>query len=330
MEYMFVFEGNFKGRYRMNWTEIIIKVNEEAVEAVSNILYELGAQGVAIDEPVDLEKMKNDELYWDYIDENLLNEEKIETVLMAYFSEEESNLPEKIEEIRKRVKALESFGLTVGTGSVELNNVNQEDWEEAWKQYFKPAKITERIVVKPKWETYEKTENEIVIEIDPGMAFGTGTHETTSMCINQIEKYLTQNSTVLDIGCGSGILAMSAVLLGAKNALGVDLDPVAVRVAKENVELNGLEDKIKILQGNLTEVIQDQADIVVANIMADIIMILLEDVRAFIKEDGLFISSGIIQEKLPMVEAGLKSKNFEILEIEKKGEWCAICAKKLS
>lgn len=313
----------------MNWTEVIIKVNNEAVEAVSNILYELGAQGVAIDEPVDLEQLKNDELYWDYIDEKLLDNDNVETTMMAYFSEEDTDLPMKIVEIRNRVKELSQFGLNLGSGTVELKDVKQEDWEEAWKQYFKPVKITEQIVVKPEWEVYEKSGNEIVIEIDPGMAFGTGTHETTSMCINQIEKNLTKDVTVLDIGCGSGILAMAAVLLGAKKAIGVDLDPVAVRVAKENVQLNGLSDKIEILHGNLTEVIKEKAEIVVANIMADIIIILLEDVREFIKEDGLFISSGIIQEKLPMVEAGLKAKNFEIIEVEKKGEWCAITAKKL-
>lgn len=314
----------------MKWTEVLIKVDPQAVEAVTDILYGLGAQGVAIDEPVDVQKLREDELYWDYIDEKLLENDTEETKIMAYFSEEETNLPEKIAVIREKIRNLTEFGLSIGSGTVELSNVNQEDWESAWKQYFKPVHVTDRIVVKPEWEEYSPQEGEIVIEIDPGMAFGTGTHETTSMCINQIEKNLKAGDRVIDIGCGSGILSMAAVLLGAEKATGVDLDPVAVRVALENVELNNLQDKIEILHGNLTDVIREKADIVVANIMADIILILLEDVREFIKDDGLFISSGIIQEKRAAVEARLLEKNFSIVEVETKGEWCAITAQKKS
>lgn len=314
----------------MKWTEVLIKVDPQAVEAVTDILYGLGAQGVAIDEPVDVQKLREDELYWDYIDEKLLENDTEETKIMAYFSEEETNLPEKIAVIKEKIRNLTEFGLSIGSGTVELSNVNQEDWESAWKQYFKPVHVTDRIVVKPEWEEYSPQEGEIVIEIDPGMAFGTGTHETTSMCINQIEKNLKSGDTVIDIGSGSGILSMAAVLLGAEKATGVDLDPVAVRVALENVELNNLQDKIEILHGNLTDVIREKADIVVANIMADIILILLEDVREFIKDDGLFISSGIIQEKRAAVEARLLEKNFSIVEVETKGEWCAITAQKKS
>lgn len=314
----------------MKWTEVLIKVDPQAVEAVTDILYGLGAQGVAIDEPVDVQKLREDELYWDYIDEKLLENDTEETKIMAYFSEEETNLPEKIAVIKEKIRNLTEFGLSIGSGTVELSNVNQEDWESAWKQYFKPVHVTDRIVVKPEWEEYSPQEGEIVIEIDPGMAFGTGTHETTSMCINQIEKNLKAGDRVIDIGCGSGILSMAAVLLGAEKATGVDLDPVAVRVALENVELNNLQDKIEILHGNLTDVIREKADIVVANIMADIILILLEDVREFIKDDGLFISSGIIQEKRAAVEARLLEKNFSIVEVETKGEWCAITAQKKS
>ena len=314
----------------MKWTEVLIKVDPQAVEAVTDILYGLGAQGVAIDEPVDVERLREDELYWDYIDEKLLENDTEETKIMAYFSEEETNLPEKIAVIKEKIRNLTEFGLSIGSGTVELSNVNQEDWESAWKQYFKPVHVTDRIVVKPEWEEYSPQEGEIVIEIDPGMAFGTGTHETTSMCINQIEKNLKAGDRVIDIGSGSGILSMASVLLGAEKATGVDLDPVAVRVALENVELNNLQDKIEILHGNLTDVIREKADIVVANIMADIILILLEDVRAFIKDDGLFISSGIIQEKRAAVEARLLEKNFSIVEVETKGEWCAITAQKKS
>jgi len=313
----------------MNWTEVLITVDSQAVEAVTNILYEFGAQGVAIDEPIDVEKLKEDELYWDYIDEKLLKDGNEETKIMAYFSEEERNLPEKIMDIREHIKNLKDFGLEIGSATVELSNINQDDWETAWKQYFKPIHVTDKIVVKPEWEVYEKQSDEIVIEIDPGMAFGTGTHETTSMCINQIEKNLKKDDKIIDIGCGSGILAMAAVLLGAQSAVGVDLDPVAVRVSKENIELNKLQDKIEIFEGNLTDVIKEKAEIVVANIMADIIVILLEDVRDFIKDDGLFISSGIILPKRELIEKTLIAKSFKIVEVETKGEWCAITAQKM-
>lgn len=312
----------------MNWTEVLIKVDAQAVEAVTDILYGQGAQGVAIDEPIDIEKLKADELYWDYIDEKLLEKDNEETKIMAYFSEEDTNLPEKIVTIREKIKNLTEFGLNIGSATVELSNVNQEEWESAWKQYFKPVHVTDKIVVKPEWEDYESKEGELIIEIDPGMAFGTGTHETTSMCINQIEKNLKSGCRIIDIGCGSGILSMAAVLLGAERAIGVDLDPVAVRVANENITLNHLENRIEILHGNLTDVIKEKADIVVANIMADIILILLEDVRQFIKDDGLFISSGIILEKRELVEKKLLDKNFKIIEVETKGEWCAITAQK--
>ncbi len=259
----------------------------------------------------------------------MLEDNNEETKIMAYFSEEEKNLPEKIMDIREHIKNLKAFGLEIGSATVELSNVNQQDWENAWKQYFKPIHVTDRIVVKPEWEAYEKKSDEILIEIDPGMAFGTGTHETTSMCINQIEKNLKKGDKVIDIGCGSGILSMAAVLLGAEKAIGVDLDPVAVRVSKENIELNHLEDKIEIFHGNLTDVIKEKAEIVVANIMADIILILLEDVRAFIKDGGLFISSGIILPKRELIESKLIEKNFKIVEVETKGEWCAITAQKM-
>lgn len=313
----------------MNWTEVLITVDSQAVEAVTNILYEFGAQGVAIDEPIDVEKLKEDELYWDYIDEKLLEDGNEETKIMAYFSEEERNLPEKIMDIREHIKNLKDFGLEIGSATVELSNINQDDWETAWKQYFKPIHVTDKIVVKPEWEVYEKQSDEIVIEIDPGMAFGTGTHETTSMCINQIEKNLKKGDKIIDIGCGSGILAMAAVLLGAQSAVGVDLDPVAVRVSKENIVLNRLNDKIEIFEGNLTDVIKEKAEIVVANIMADIIVILLEDVRDFIKDGGLFISSGIILPKRELIEKTLMAKSFKIIEVETKGEWCAITAQKM-
>ena len=308
----------------MKWLEIKVNAKAEAIDAITEILYEFGASGVAIDEPIDYEAMKIDNLFWDYIEPQEGEQDK-ESSVSAYFSEAEAELENKIQGIKDKVQQLPEFGLDIGSGKIEIKEIDQIDWETSWKQYFKPVHITDRIVVKPQWEEYLPQEDELIIHIDPGMAFGTGTHETTSMCIKAIEKNLEPGYSILDIGTGSGILSIAAVLLGAKEATGVDLDPVAVEVANENIEINGLSDKITILHGDLLTLIEGQFDIVVANIIADAILILLDsDVKSFVKDNGLFICSGIIQEKEDLVVEKLKGKGFEIKEINRDGEWVCI------
>lgn len=308
----------------MKWLEIKVNAKAEAIDAITEILYEFGASGVAIDEPIDYEAMKIDNLFWDYIEPQEGEQDK-ESSVSAYFSEAEAELEKKIQGIKDKVQQLPEFGLDIGSGKIEIKEIDQIDWETSWKQYFKPVHITDRIVVKPQWEEYLPQEDELIIHIDPGMAFGTGTHETTSMCIKAIEKNLEPGYSILDIGTGSGILSIAAVLLGAKEATGVDLDPVAVEVANENIEINGLSDKINILHGDLLTLIEGQFDMVVANIIADAILILLDsDVKSFVKDKGLFICSGIIQEKEDLVVEKLKGKGFEIKEINRDGEWVCI------
>lgn len=308
----------------MKWLEIKVNAKAEAIDAITEILYEFGASGVAIDEPIDYEAMKIDNLFWDYIEPEEGEQDK-ESSVSAYFSEAEAELENKIQGIKDKVQQLPEFGLDIGSGKIEIKEIDQIDWETSWKQYFKPVHITDRIVVKPQWEEYLPQKDELIIHIDPGMAFGTGTHETTSMCIKAIEQHLEPGYSILDIGTGSGILSIAAVLLGAKEATGVDLDPVAVEVANENIEINGLSDKINILHGDLLTLIEGQFDIVVANIIADAILILLDsDVKSFVKDKGLFICSGIIQEKEDLVVEKLKGKGFEIKEINRDGEWVCI------
>ena len=217
----------------------------------------------------------------------------------------------------------------LGRLQVCVNDVRDEDWQDNWKEYFKPEKITDRIVIKPSWESYKKqSEDEIIIEIDPGAAFGTGKHPTTTMCIKALEKYVEPGkSSVLDVGCGSGILSVAAALLGAGDVLGVDIDPVAVTVAGENAEINGLSDKIKIAEGDLTKGIDYQADIVVANLMADLVIMLSKDVRRHLKKGGYYISSGILEEKKDIVAKAIKKCGFEIVEILCENEWVAIVAR---
>ena len=224
------------------------------------------------------------------------------------------------------MKELKEIGIDTGLAKVESEKMHEEDWANNWKKYYKPTKIGERIVVKPIWEDYEAKEDELILALDPGMAFGTGTHETTRMCIQALDKYVKEDSTVFDVGCGSGILAIAAAKLGAKKAVGVDLDPVAVESANENVGLNNL-DNIEILYGNLVDVIEGKADIVVANIIAEVICILTEDVKRVLKTDGYFITSGIIHDRVDMVTNKLKETGFEVVEINKDGEWNCIVAK---
>ncbi|WP_353106077.1 50S ribosomal protein L11 methyltransferase [Acetoanaerobium noterae] len=312
----------------MKWTEIKVKTTTEAVEAVANIFYEIGAQGVVIEDPNDFLYQQKDELSWDYIEEEVFFNGYEGAIVKAYLSEEE-NVLAKIESIKESVNNLPSFGINIGDGIVELEEVNQQDWENAWKQYYKPVKVSDKIVIKPTWEEYNAKLNELVIELDPGMAFGTGTHETTNMCIQALERHIDSNCSVLDIGCGSGILSIAAAKLGADRVLGVDLDPVAVKVSKENIEQNNLLGFVEIRHGNLMDVVTEKTDIVVANIIADIVIKLADEVANYMKEDGLFISSGIIMPRLEEVKKAIEDKGFEILEVNTQGEWACITAKTL-
>ncbi|MCC0631406.1 50S ribosomal protein L11 methyltransferase [Clostridioides sp. ZZV15-6388] len=310
-----------------NWIEVTIKTTTEAVEAITNILYEQGAGGAVIEDPKDFLFQKKNELDWDYVEEEVFKKNEEEDVLIKTYVSEEKNVMEFVEIIKQKVLGLRDFGIDIGEGSVSLDQVNEADWANAWKAYYKPTKVGQRVVVKPTWEDYDMQEGDLIIELDPGMAFGTGTHETTSMCIRELEKYVNKDSKVFDIGCGSGILAIAAAKLGAKEVVAVDLDEVAVKVAKENVLENKVEENVSVMHGNLTDVIKDKADIIVANIIADIIKILAKDVQNFMKEDAIFISSGIILDKVEEVKESLIENGFEIVEVQKLGEWSAIVSK---
>ncbi|MBZ0605043.1 50S ribosomal protein L11 methyltransferase [Clostridioides difficile] len=310
-----------------NWIEVTIKTTTEAVEPITNILYEQGAGGAVIEDPKDFLFQKKNELDWDYVEEEVFKKNEEDDVLIKTYVSEEKNVMEFVEIIKQKVLGLKDFGIDIGEGSVSLDQVNEADWANAWKAYYKPTKVGQRVVVKPTWEDYDMQDGDLIIELDPGMAFGTGTHETTSMCIRELEKYVNKDSKVFDIGCGSGILAIAAAKLGAKEVVAVDLDEVAVKVAKENVLENKVEKSVSVMHGNLTDVIKDKADVIVANIIADIIKILAKDVQNFMKEDAIFISSGIILDKVEEVKESLIENGFEIVEVQKLGEWSAIVSK---
>ncbi|MEG0180862.1 MAG: 50S ribosomal protein L11 methyltransferase [Paraclostridium sp.] len=310
----------------MKWAEITIKTTTEAVEAITNILYEQNVGGVSIEDPKDFKFQKKHDYDWDFVEEEIFNSGYDGVIIKTYITEER-DVTDDINLIKEKIEGLKEFGIDVGEAIVELSQVDEEDWANEWKNYYKPTKIGEKIVVKPTWEEYEAADTDLIIELDPGMAFGTGTHETTSMCIRELEKYVKPESKVFDIGCGSGILGIAAAKLGAKDVLAVDLDEVAVKVSKENIELNKVEGSVRALHGNLMEVVTDKADIVVANIIADIIKLLAKDIKQFMKDDAIFISSGIIHAKVDEVKEALTENGLEIVHVESLGEWNAIVSK---
>lgn len=309
----------------MKYIEVKITTTTEASDAVYNILTDEGAAGVVIEDPNDLKALNTDTTKWDYIEEELIEKLGEDVQIKGYFSELEYNYA-IVQRITERVNQLDEFGLDKGKGTISTSEVDDEDWANAWKQYYKPTKVGERVVIKPTWEPYEAEAGEVIIELDPGMAFGTGTHETTMMCIRLIEKYMKPGSTVFDVGCGSGILGISAAKLGAGRTICVDIDAVSCKVSRENTELNQVSEKIDIRCGNLLDVVSEKADLIVANIIADIIIAFTDDVGGFMKEGSVFISSGIIKDRRDEVLNKLRETGFGILEVLEQGEWCAIAA----
>ncbi len=312
----------------MKWTEIGVKIEQALEEEVVSRLYMLDIKGLSIDDPRQVESLDQRPEDWDYIDEEIIKKkmdslEDDRITIKVYFSEEERPA-EKIEEVKKILKDIRYSKQAIEVTSLE---VEEKDWSENWKQFYKTTRIGERVVIKPSWEEYEEKPSDLVIEIDPGMAFGTGTHETTSMCTEALEKHIRPGDRVYDIGTGSGILGIVAGKLGASQVLGVDFDPMAVKVAKENVKNNGLEDMVIIEEGDLFKTVSEKRELIVANIMAEIIAGMVFDVKKYLKDDGIFISSGIILEKISLVENKLIEAGFKILEVKQENSWACIVAR---
>lgn len=311
----------------MKWYEVKIKTTTEAVEAVSNILYDTGVTGVAIEDPNDPIFDSKTEGDWDYFDETVFDFEHEGAVVKGYLQDSD-DLIDHIKMIKKRVKELEKHNIDAGLGEIITTEIFEEDWANEWKKYYKPRKITDRIVIKPTWESYEPQEGEMIVEMDPGGAFGTGTHETTMMCIQALENYVKADSKVYDIGCGSGILAITAAKLGAEEVYAVDLDDAAVEASKSNVLINHVEERVQVLHGNLMDLLSEPADVVVANIIADVIIFLSKTIHRFMHDESVFIASGIIIDKKDEVKEALEHNGLEILKVVEMGEWVAITSKK--
>ncbi|MBD8135007.1 50S ribosomal protein L11 methyltransferase [Peribacillus frigoritolerans] len=311
----------------MKWSEFAIQTTNEAVEPVSNILHEAGASGVVIEDPLELVKERENvfgEIYHlnpdDYPDEGV--------VIKAYLPVN-SFLGDTIDAIKESINNLQLFDIDLGKNVVSISEVNEEEWATAWKKYYNPVKISERFTIVPTWEDYTPvSSDELIIELDPGMAFGTGTHPTTVMCIQALERTVTPGDLVVDVGTGSGVLSIAAALLDAKRIQSLDLDEVAVQSAKQNVEINNVQDKVSVSQGNLLDGVNEQADIVVANILAEVIMRFTDDVAKVVKPGGYFIASGIIQTKKQDVKEAIIASGFTVEETILMEDWVAIIAKR--
>lgn len=323
----------------MKYIEFKVHASRQGIEQVTAMYMKNGITDVSIDDPADMEDILNNknEYGWDYIDDELKENLDREPTISCFF-EDTPETRDKVQQLKLLIMMLKSkemegvFGWDADLGRLygEAIYIDDEDWKDKWKENFKPTRITERLTVKPTWEEYSPKESELVIEIDPGMAFGTGTHETTSLCMKLMEKYLGEDAagkSVLDIGCGSGILSIGAALLGSSDVLGVEIDEDAVRVASENILLNNVSDRASAVRGDLTEGIDFKADIILANLMADLVMKLAEDAAGHLKNGGIFISSGILTEKRDAVVKAIKNAGFDIVEVAEDGEWCAIAAR---
>lgn len=306
----------------MNWAEIQIKTTNELEDVVTDILYDVGATGLAIEDPRDILELIQSEIDWDFIDPDLIKVESNQIIIKAYFAENKE-LEYIIQKIKERIK---HHSMLKEKNHITISFVDEKDWAESWKKYYKPTKIGKNILIKPSWEEAEVGKDTILVELDPGMAFGTGTHETTMMCSEALENHVKPGDLVYDIGCGSGILSIVAAKLGAKKVIGVDLDLVCVRVSSENIKINNVEDIVDIKRGDLLEVIEGNANVIVSNIIAEIIAKMVPSIKDYLKDKGVFIASGIIIEKIPLVKNALLENNFIILDIVKKNEWACIIA----
>lgn len=322
----------------MNWIEVSIYTTTDGIEIINGGLLKLGIDDAVIEDASVFEDFLHDEtMNWDYYDEELVKMKDCESCIKVYLADNNQG-KESLAEIYKFIEEIknQNAGFDLGRLAIETKLLNDEDWANNWKQYFKPFTVSDKIIIKPSWEALdEPTDGKIILEIDPGMSFGTGQHHTTRLCIEQIVKHMDSGMEVLDLGCGSGILSIACLLLGAKSATGVDIDEYAVRIAKENAELNHIfEDKFITYCGDVTsddslqkKIGYNKYDMIAVNIIAQIIMGMSFTFPKFLKPGGLVVASGIIKKYMDEVVEDFKNLGFEIIEINDSEEWVSITAK---
>ncbi|UUV98688.1 50S ribosomal protein L11 methyltransferase [Vagococcus luciliae] len=311
----------------MKWNQLSVITSSEAVEAVSSILMEAGANGVAIEDAMDLVNFESDP-FGEILDKDTFSHRKEGAEVIAYFPET-LFLPEIIPSIQLKVEELASFGLDIGEHSITASEVEESDWATAWKKYYHPVNISRYLTIVPEWQDYTSNNpDEHIIYLDPGMAFGTGTHPTTRLTLQALEVTLRGGEMVLDVGTGSGVLSIASKFLGAKDVFAYDLDEVAVNSAKENMALNPIAKDVHVSANDLLNGVDKKADVIVANILADIIVLMLKDAHRCLKDNGTLIISGIIEDKIPMILSELEKEKFIVDQLFKQKDWYAIIVKK--
>jgi len=309
----------------MEWMEVAVHTTTQGSDVVSMLLMQNGAAGTAIEDRNDVPDPTKPHGYWELIDQSLIDNMP-EDVLVKAWLPIDQRLNDTLNALKQHLATLPSLNPAVELGSLSLdtNQVDEQDWAECWKKFYKPFKAGKTLVVKPTWESYANEPGDKIIEIDPGMAFGTGTHETTGLCLSLLETYVKPGMQVMDVGTGSGILSIGSALLDAGNVLAIDIDPVAVKVAKENVAQNKLDHKINVMEGDLVKDIRETFDLCVANILADVIIFLSIPLKQKIRRGGTFICSGIIKDREQDVLDALTKNGYTVIEKQYRGEWVAI------
>ena len=316
----------------MDYMEMVVFTTSDAEDAVSEVLMEAGADGVSIENADDIIINQKDKTDWDYLNPEIFSELNGEVRVTCYLRKDDT-LRSRMEQIKTRVEdllALSSPEWQVGSGRIAHRIVRTQDWANEWKKYYKATKVGESITIVPTWEHHHPIGNEHIVNLDPGMAFGTGTHETTVMCIELLESTIESGNTMLDVGCGTGILAICGLKLGASKAIAIDKDPVAIRVCQENTELNDVIESIEIVNGDLLDKDYEKVDIVMVNIVANAIIEILQHANRVMKPDAKLICSGIIREREDDVIKAMHENSYELIERKERGEWVALLLKQRS
>lgn len=316
----------------MKWNQFRLKTTTEAEDIVSSMLADLGIEGVQIEDKIPLTQSDKEQMFVDILPDM---PEDDGCAYLTFYLDEEVDKHEMLLKVRQELEEMRSY-LNVGDCTIEESQTEDVDWVNNWKQYFHQFYIDDILVI-PSWENVEaKDSDKMVIHIDPGTAFGTGMHETTQLCIRQLKKYVTEDTEILDVGCGSGILGMLALKFGAKHSVGTDLDPCAIDATYENMDNNGIsKDQYEVMIGNIIDdkEVQDKVgyekyDIVAANILADVLVPLTPVIIHQLKKGGIYITSGIIEDKEEMVVEAVKKAGLEVLEVNHQGEWVSVTARK--
>ncbi|MBR2822986.1 MAG: 50S ribosomal protein L11 methyltransferase [Clostridia bacterium] len=311
----------------MDWTELIIHTTSAGADAVSLLMMESGSTGTMTEDRADIPDPSKPHGIWELIDPKMLDNMPEDVLVHGWFEPGEA-FSRQLKQLFDGLADLKEKYPGYGALTLETKSVPDENWGESWKRFYHPVRAGQHLVIKPSWEAFTPLPGDHVIHLDPGMAFGSGYHDTTCLCLALLEKYQQRGDRVIDVGTGSGILAIGSAMLGAGDVLAIDIDPDAVRVAKQNVEANGVADTVRVQEGNLLDRVGEICDLCVANIIADVIISFASPLRQNIRPGGLFICSGIVRERAEEVRAALREAGYEELDAILTGEWAAFCVRR--